>query len=80
MARLTRPARHHRAIDGLEITRRRGSETQAQLAERVRVILGRATFDRMNITQLEGPGEDDDYWHDAPTKIVNAIEDALSGG
>lgn len=74
---LIKAARHHRAINGLELIKLRGERSQEWLAGRVCEIMERDGLARQYIAQIEGPGEDKDYWHDIPADMASAIEQAF---
>lgn len=68
MARLIKPSKYHRTIDGGELLRRREHKgwSQQQLAEHISVS-------RQFISQLESPGEAGDWLHEITTALAFQI-------
>jgi len=80
MARLIKPSKYHRTIDGGELLRRRERKgwSQQQLAEVVSDILNREPISRTYFGQLESEGSDKDWHHEITTEMAEAIDKALS--
>lgn len=72
MARLIKPSKYHRTIDGGELLRRREHKgwSQQALAEYIGIS-------RQFISQLEGPGEAGDWLHEITTAIATQLADTF---
>lgn len=72
MARLIKPSKYHRTIDGGELLRRREQRkwSQQELAEHISVS-------RQFISQLESPGEDGSWHHEITTMLATQFADTF---
>ncbi len=72
MAKLIKPSKYHRTIDGGELLRQREHRGWSQGG-----LARRAGISRQFLSRLECPGSDGDWEHEVTIALANQIEQAF---